>query len=281
MKRKQTFNKLEKLVEKIPTWLFATGAIIVLALIALWLEEDHIESFRDSIRVLFEHAESIAIVAAVIFFFKEAPSRKAQKHYEAWQVIDHAAAAKVSVSYARIQALQDLNQDGVSLGGLDLSGAHLQGVNLQGATLINVDLRGADLVRANLRGANLSRTDLRGAILIDADLRSADLSIAALRGAILGLADLRQADLVDADLTSANLIDADLNHANLRGATLYDANLCNADLRSASLYGADLRQAKNFTLEQVKSARNWEKAIYDEEFSKTLGIPYSESKNQP
>jgi hypothetical protein len=53
----------------------------------------------------------------------EAPDRKKRKHYEAWQVIDNAAAATVPTSYARVNALQDLNNDGVTLQGLDVPGA--------------------------------------------------------------------------------------------------------------------------------------------------------------
>lgn len=273
MKRKETFSKLEKLIEKVPTWLFVTGEVILLAAIALWIELDRIHSFRDAVRVLFENAESIALVAAVILLFREAPSRKAQKHYEAWQVIDHAAAAKVPTSYARIQALQDLNQDDVSLAGVNLPEVYLQGINLQGANLIAADLRGADLVRANLSHANLSRANLSHAILIDANLSYANLSVSDLSGAILGIADLSNTDLTDADLSDANLSGADLDRALLHDASFYGADLSNADLHRADLYHTDFRQAKNLTLKQVKSARNWEHAIYDAAFCEKLGLP--------
>lgn len=269
MKHKETFNHVEKLLQQIPTWLFATGAVIILAIIALWLEADTIRSFRDAIKVLFEHAESIAIVAAVISFFKEAPGRKAQKHYEAWQVIDHAAAARVSTSYARIQALQDLNQDGVSLRGINLPGARLQEINLQGAILTCADLSEADLVRANLMDADLSHTNLSHANLIDANLRGANLMDADLSGAILGLADLSHCNLVDADLMEANLMDADLRHTNLQGA-----NLTNADVSCA-----DLRQTKNLTLGQIKSARFWDQAVHEPSYWRELSLksePYSD-----
>ncbi|GAB4234565.1 MAG: hypothetical protein Kow00121_62310 [Elainellaceae cyanobacterium] len=273
MKHKETFSKLEQWVQKIPTWLFIGGAVLLLSLVALWLEEDQIQSARDALKVLFENAESIAIVAAVIFFFKEAPTRKAQRHYEAWQVIDHAAAAHVPTSYARIQALQDLNQDGVSLVDLNLPGAHLQGIHLPDAVLVSADLREANLVRAELRGADFSRANLSGAILIDADLRGADLRGANLQGAILGIADLRRAILIDTDFSNANLIDADLRHSNLHGAVLNQADLCNTDLHGANLAQADLRQSKNITLQQIRSAHAWEKAIFDRALCKALGLP--------
>ncbi len=243
-------------MERIPTGVFAIAAVIILSLIALWLEADTIKSLRDAVRVLFEHAESIAIVAAVVFFFKEAPSRKAQKHYEAWQVIDHAAAAKVSTSYARIQALQDLNQDGVSLRGIHLPGAHLQEINLSGAILICADLSHADLVKANFADADLSHANLSHANLIDANFQGANLMDADLSHAILGIANLSFANLMDADMVGANLTDADLSYADLKGATLTNADLS----------GTDLRQTKNWSLTQIQSARFCEKAIHDLSF---------------
>nr|WP_268896851.1 hypothetical protein [Hassalia byssoidea] len=36
--------------------------------------------------------------------------------------------------------------------------------------------------------------------------------------------------------------------------------------------GADLSYAKNLTFEQVKSAKNWQYAKYDDEFRKQLGL---------
>lgn len=273
MNHKQTFSKVERWLQKIPSWLFIGGAVLLLALVALWLEADQIHSVRDALKVLFENAESIAIVAAVIFFFKEAPNRKAQRHYEAWQVIDHAAAAHVPTSYARIQALQDLNADGVPLMELNLPGAHLQGIHLPNALLVSADLREANLVHADLRGADISRANLSGAILIDANLQGADLRGADLEGAILGIADLRRAILIDTNLSHANLIDADLRHANLNGAILTAADLCNTDLQGANLIHADLHHVKNLTPQQVRSAQAWEQAIYDQALCKDLGLP--------
>ncbi len=81
-------------------------------------------------------------------------------------------------------------------------------------------------------------------------------------GVNLSGANLRFVDLSHADLKDVNLSNADLKFANLK-----DVNLSNADLR-----GADLRGAENLTREQVKSAKNWDKAIYDEEFRKQLGL---------
>ncbi|MBD1805195.1 hypothetical protein H6F98_07000 [Microcoleus sp. FACHB-SPT15] len=53
----KTFSLTEKLLRKIPTWLFVTGAIVSLTSIALWVEADSIKSFRDVVRILFERYE--------------------------------------------------------------------------------------------------------------------------------------------------------------------------------------------------------------------------------
>jgi BTB/POZ domain-containing protein KCTD9 len=175
MTRKQPFNKLEQLLSSIPTWIFVSVAVGLIGYLSLWVHEDnnskskcntsgflfeYTELVCDGASVLLQSAESIAIVAAVILYFKEIPDRKAQKHYEAWQVIDNAAAASVSTSYARKQALEDLVRDGVSLKSLDVPGADLSDVNLS-----NADLREANLRNVDLSGANLSKADLSGAAL--------------------------------------------------------------------------------------------------------------------
>jgi BTB/POZ domain-containing protein KCTD9 len=182
-------------IQKIPTRLVVMLTVLLLSFLTISFHDDiKIQSIQDlftrkALKVVFENAESIAIVAAVVLYFKEAPDRKAQKHYEAWQVIDSAAAANVPTSYARFKALQDLNEDGVSLKGLYTPGADLQRINLSGADLSDADLSNADLKNAKFSGANLY-----GANLIKAKLHDADL-----RGTILSGADLTSAYIISAD----------------------------------------------------------------------------------
>jgi uncharacterized protein YjbI with pentapeptide repeats len=54
---------------------------------------------------------------------------------------------------------------------------------------------------------------------------------------------------------------------------LAGANLKGANLKGANLCGANLRQASNLTVEQVKSAKFWEDATYDENFRQELKLP--------
>jgi uncharacterized protein YjbI with pentapeptide repeats len=196
-----------------------------------------------------------------------------------------------------ILVLEDLVKLNASLANIDLSGANLSGANLSGANFSGANLNRANLSGADLNDANLNRANLSGADLNDADLSGADLRSADLRGADLSGADLRSADLRganfrgvglrganlggailhDTSLSEANLRGADLSGANFRGADLSYAdlggvNLYGADLGGADLGGADFRGAKNLTPEQVKSAKNWQQATYDDNFRKKLGL---------
>ncbi|MBW4583468.1 MAG: pentapeptide repeat-containing protein [Tildeniella nuda ZEHNDER 1965/U140] len=244
-KPSQLTRQLERTVQSIPTWLAIMVAVVFLAALALWAEDDiQIRSFQDliareTIKAIFAQTQSIAVVVAIILYLKEAPDRRAQKHYEAWRVIDNAAAANVSTSYARRIALQDLHKDSVSLRGLDASGANLARIGLPKA-----DLQEANLERSNLQDADLQAANLSGANLCGANLQQANL-----RGANLHAANLQEANLRDADLSGANLRETNLQKANLRGAELWraelwDADLQDADLRWAEFQGVELNGAK-------------------------------------
>jgi BTB/POZ domain-containing protein KCTD9 len=229
-------RQLENWLQRIPTWLAVLVSVLCLAAIALWIQEDvAIQGPRDLLRrevikIFFENAESFAIIAAVILYFKGGPDRKAQKHYEAWQIIDNAAANRLSTSYARFRALEDLHNDGVALRSLEAPGANLSQICLPHANLAEANLR-----QANLREANLPKVNLAGAQLQGADLRGANLKGANLRGA-----NLRGANLQDAVLTEADLQAADLKGASLRSAELWRTQFLGADLEDAELKWAEL-----------------------------------------
>ncbi|MDX2213276.1 MAG: pentapeptide repeat-containing protein [Oculatellaceae cyanobacterium bins.114] len=208
-----------------------------------------IHSFLDII-------ESVSILVAVFIYFKEGPERQKRSRYEAWKVIDAAHGRRNS--YARIQALQDLNEEGISLRGLDAPKADLREINLRKAILLNANLQRADLLEANLQKA-----DLRAANLCRANLQRADLQ----------KADLRAANLLEANLLGANLENTNLKAADLTDAKLRATNLKGANLLGANLQGADLRIAEHLTPEQIKVARNWTEALYDTELSAQLGLP--------
>jgi uncharacterized protein YjbI with pentapeptide repeats len=177
---------------------------------------------------------------------------------------------------AMIQALQEMVKAGFSLAEIQLGFANLSGANLSGA-----NLRAADLTAANLGGTNLSSANLSAANLSAADFSAANLSAANLSRAYLNQAhlsfvnlsdgNLRGADLRGADLGAANINRTDLSTANLNGTNLSMADLKDANLKKAEFgcsknpWGefkcTDLSGAKNLTPEQVKYAKNWEKAL--------------------
>jgi hypothetical protein len=116
-------------------------------------------------------------------------------NYQAWAVVNSAQGK--GGSGGRIDALQDLNQRGVSLAGVRVDGAWLEGIALAGAKLSYASLRESNLKGANLQGANLEGADLTGVNLTGGNLSEALLKGTHLTGALLGAADLRGADLSD------------------------------------------------------------------------------------
>ncbi|MFB2881201.1 pentapeptide repeat-containing protein [Floridanema aerugineum] len=222
-------NIPKKLVDTfwvLPTWLVAVSAALLFILAYLFANENSV------ISEIVESADVLSLVIALVLFIKEAPDRRKQFHYQAWSTID--AAHGVKVSYARLLALQDLNEDGVSLRGLDTSGAELVDINLPKANLSSANLSATDLTNANLSYANLD----------NANLSQSKLSGANLSHANFGFAKLNQANLSSANLSNANLICVDLTQANLSGANLKNTSLSGANLEGAYLTGANLKGAK-------------------------------------
>ena len=155
-----------------------------------------------------EYVGTLSVFFAVISYFAESGDRTKQKHYQAWQVINTAQGK--GGSGGRIDALEELNRDGVALVGVDVSDAFLQGLDLNGANLGrsnfgSADVRGgsfvaaqmefASLVSGNFRNGNFQNANLRNATLEDADLQGANLSDADLKGANFGRTDLRYVDM--------------------------------------------------------------------------------------
>jgi uncharacterized protein YjbI with pentapeptide repeats len=173
-----------------------------------------------------EYVGTLSILIAVISYFAEADLRTKQRHYQAWQVINTAQGK--GGAGGRIEALEELNKDGVRLVGLDVSDAFLQGIRLNGANLDRSNFASADvrdgsfvaaqmefsnLTSANFRSSNFRNVDLRNATLQDADLQSVNFTAADLSGADLSKADLRHSDLRNAKWSQIS----DLKLANIFG----------------------------------------------------------------
>jgi hypothetical protein len=276
---------------------------------------------------LVRNAALVTVVYGVIRYGCEAPKREKLAHYQAWTMINSATGQQTSGG--RIEALQDLNKDGVSLQGLNANNANLAGINLRNASIEDANLQGANLQEANLQNAYLHRADLQGAKFNKANFQGAHLSDVKLQKTSIDEADFRganfmnanlqktsfyKADLREANFMNANLQEAGLYEAKLQGANFSRADLQNATLIKANLQGtkfwvtqlegawleevnfqdaslcwpiirvysngtteqkegcADFRGAIGLTPQQIKAAKGWEKAHYDPELRKELGL---------
>jgi Pentapeptide repeats (8 copies) len=162
-----------------------------------------------------DYVGRFGVLVAVAFYFAESGDRLKQKHYQAWQLINSAQGK--GGNGGRIEALEELNADGVSLVGVDLSSAFLHGVRLKKAMVARANFDAADAREAELAGANLENASLRGANFRMATLEGADL-----RGSTLDDGDFADARLVGADLTGASMENVDLRGADLQGAKWKD-----------------------------------------------------------
>jgi len=173
-----------------------------------------------------EYLGSFSILIAVIFYFSESGDRLKQKHYQAWQVINTAQGK--GGSGGRVEALHELNADGVPLVGVDVSGAFLQGIHLQGARLVRSNFSGADLRDSDFVFADFSYANLRSA-----NFRQSNLHNAHFQHVHLDYADLWGADLSGADLSGAEIDSVDLRFANLANAHWHDLRT----VKNANIYG--------------------------------------------
>jgi uncharacterized protein YjbI with pentapeptide repeats len=199
--------------------------------------------------------------------------------------------------------LEGINLEGAylyvcGLKGADLSGANLRNTRLEvidgrWARLFGADLRGSQFIRGVLLtyalydgetkfpdgfdpqkaeaykiapGAFLQEAMLENASLWTVNLEKANLQGANLKYAVLG-GNWRYTNLQNANLEEIKNADLDLHGANLQGANLDGARIKNVDIS-----GANFSSAKNITVEQIKEAKNWEQAIYDNDFRQALGL---------
>lgn len=121
------------------------------------------------------------------------------------------------------------------------------------------------------QGIYLSYTDLRQVSFFRDNFSQVRFVCSDLRGANFSRCILHQARFWEAHLEEANLGGCDLTDASLESAHLQGADLTDAILTRTNLKDADLKDVKGLTVEQVKSAKYWQEAIYDLAFLQLLG----------
>jgi uncharacterized protein YjbI with pentapeptide repeats len=175
-----------------------------------------------------------------------------------------------------------INRNAIELALITADKKHLDESNLAKRYLPGVDLSSGNLSKSNLSQANLTEANLSGTNLQKAEFVKTYMPRANLSQANLLQAKLSQADLTEANLSGTNLQKAEfvktympranLSQANLSQANFSQANLEAANLSRANLSGTDFQGAYGLQPDQVKRAKNWDKARYDEEFRKKLGL---------
>jgi uncharacterized protein YjbI with pentapeptide repeats len=110
--------------------------------------------------------------------------------------------------------------------------------------------KGVDLHTIDLRELHLTRGSMEGWVLTSAHLEKSSLTDIFLNDTVLDDANLSDADLTFADLSSASLKNANLSRANLKYVLFYDTDL----------EGADFTDAINLTADQIREAKNFDKA---------------------
>ncbi|HME12047.1 MAG TPA: pentapeptide repeat-containing protein [Candidatus Acidoferrum sp.] len=172
------------------------------------------------------YLSNLGVLVAVIFYFAEAGERRRQRHFQMWQVMNTAQGK--GGSGGRIEALEELNRDRVSLVGVDVSGAFLRGVKLPKAELLR---------------ANFSSVDARNGDFTEADFSFAEMQSGNFRNGKFARAILRDADCAEGDFSGADFSGADLTRADFSNADLHDADLLDVQwkgivsVKMANIYG--------------------------------------------
>lgn len=165
-----------------------------------------------------------------------------------------------------ITSLEILNINKVNLSEIKISrsGECSDGrqINLKQIDLENVKLGNSRFFCVNFSNAKFFNADLRQTVFQKVNLNKANLEKSE-----LNIATFQETYLRGANLRKAGLEGTSFQNTDLTGAVIKDARLCDIDIC------ADFRGAKNLTIEQIKSAKDWEKAHYDEDIRKQLGLP--------
>lgn len=132
--------------------------------------------------------------------------------------------------------------------------------------LSNTDLQGqADFTRAYLVRSTFNKSNLKDALFINADLSGAYLTdsvlvLARFYDAKLTGTNFAGSDLTGATFRKAKAQNASFSNAELSGSNFFEADLTNTNFSGANIANADFKSASGLTVQQVKAARNFNKA---------------------
>ncbi|MBE9068410.1 pentapeptide repeat-containing protein [Leptolyngbya cf. ectocarpi LEGE 11479] len=186
-------------------------------------------------------------------------------------------------------SVDKVNFQNADLNGINLAESQLTEVNLSYADIRRADLTGSSLARVRIVDADLVRANLTNASVSYSDLRNSNLSSAYLSGTSFYQTDFRQAKLNNSKLCSTTFVYARFERSSmqnalfigsdLRNANFNSSDLSNANLTDANIDNVDFRGAKGLSFSQIRAARNWQLAIYDDDFRTGL-ISYQASNEE-
>ncbi|HET7460424.1 MAG TPA: pentapeptide repeat-containing protein, partial [Longimicrobium sp.] len=165
--------------------------------------------------------QTVLVTIPLWQYFAGEGDRLRTKHYQAWQVI--ALANGRGGDGGRRQALQDLQEDGIALRGIEIPGAILDSLQLPGAGMKRANLRDAILTNATLTGAKFGRATLTRTRFVSSSMQAGDLSFARADSAVFNGTALCTALMIATDLRGAQFVGARLDGVNFRGADLRGA----------------------------------------------------------
>lgn len=142
-----------------------------------------------------------------------------------------------------------------------ISQLDLKSVDLEKQIISGAVLEGKDLTGANLKSATLNKVYFRRANLLGAKLTSARMKEAIFIEASLIQSDMRKVSAFKAVFIGANLSGADLRGGNFKECNFSNANFLEVKMKGANIEGADFHGAKNLNVIQIRSAKNYHKAI--------------------
>ena len=239
--------------------------------------------FKKGWILILEKGVLISLIFAVFKYYWEAPQREKQANYQTLQVwFMVSSAIEKKATGGIIIGLEHLNKNGEMLRNLNLDNVDASGINLENGKLSNVNFQNSQLgcqkkICSNFKKANLYQSNFYDAYLSKIDFRETNLIDANLQKAYLEQAKFQNAYLYEANLEEAELKGAKFQGADLEKTNLKDAIMCgdvfDQATSSKKYICANFIGAKNLTAEQVKSAKNWEKACYDRELRIKLNLP--------
>ena len=185
---------------------------------------------------------------------KEPPERGQETSVSEWAKQLRPIRPDMEKAAQALGRLQEIPDNNLKVGDIDLRGANLQGFDLKflrfegvrfdGSFIQGSSFLGASLNSASFHSVRGEHAELRAAYMQRANLWDSNFSGASFEQARLHFAILREVDFRGATFFAAGLKNATLEETNMHAVSLWGAELQGAILRRITLTNADLHDAQ-------------------------------------